>query len=62
MNPVDPRVVDVQVTDRWGRMVAAAGRPIAAIDGLLAATALHHVVWLSSNAPANSCNRTAADR
>lgn len=34
--------VDVHVADRWGRIVAAAGRPIAAIDGLLAATALHH--------------------
>lgn len=34
--------VDAQVADRWGRMVAAAGRPLPAIDGLLAATALAH--------------------
>lgn len=30
------------VADRWGRLVAAAGRPLPAIDSLLAATALHH--------------------
>lgn len=34
--------VDVQVADRWGRMVAAAGRTLPAIDSLLAATALAH--------------------
>jgi len=34
--------VDAQVADRWGRLVAAAGRPLPAIDSLLAATALHH--------------------
>lgn len=34
--------VDAQVADRWGRMVAAAGRPLPAIDSLLAATALAH--------------------
>ena len=34
--------IDSQVADRWGRLAAAAGRPIPAIDGLLAATALHH--------------------
>lgn len=34
--------VDAQVADRWGRMVAAAGRPLSAIDSLLAATALAH--------------------
>jgi predicted nucleic acid-binding protein len=34
--------VDVAVADRWGRMVAAAGRPIPAIDSLIGATAAHH--------------------
>jgi predicted nucleic acid-binding protein len=34
--------VDTQVADRWGRLQAAAGRPIPAIDSLLAATALTH--------------------
>ena len=28
--------------DRWGRLLAAAGRPLPAIDSLLGATALHH--------------------
>ena len=37
--------VDEAVADRWGRLTAraeAAGRRLAAMDGLLAATALHH--------------------
>lgn len=34
--------VDAQVADRWGRMVAAAGRPMPAVDSLLGATAAHH--------------------
>jgi len=34
--------VTVAVADRWGRMSASIGRPTPAIDGLLAATALHH--------------------
>lgn len=34
--------VDAAVADRWGRMVAQAGRPVPAIDSLLAATALQH--------------------
>ena len=34
--------IDAQVADRWGRLVAAVGRPIPAIEGLLAATALRH--------------------
>jgi len=34
--------VDGAVADRWGRLVAAAGRPVPAIDSLLAATALEH--------------------
>ncbi|MBK8745507.1 type II toxin-antitoxin system VapC family toxin [Propionivibrio sp.] len=34
--------VDAQVADRWGRLMAAANRPVPAIDSLLAATAAHH--------------------
>lgn len=34
--------VDTRVCDRWGRMLAAAGRPVPAIDSLLAATAAEH--------------------
>lgn len=34
--------VDIAVADRWGRLVARAGRPLPAIDSLLAATALEH--------------------
>ena len=34
--------VDVSVADRWGRLIAQAGRPMPAIDSLLAATAIHH--------------------
>ncbi len=34
--------VDAPVADRWGRLVAAAGRPLPGIDSLLGATAVHH--------------------
>ncbi|MDH4482867.1 MAG: type II toxin-antitoxin system VapC family toxin [Rhodoferax sp.] len=34
--------VDAQVAERWGRLVAAAGRPLPAIDSLLGATAAQH--------------------
>ncbi len=34
--------IDTQVADRWGRLVAAAGRPLPAIDSLLGATAAQH--------------------
>ena len=34
--------VDGAVADHWGRLAAAAGRPLPAIDSLLAATALRH--------------------
>ena len=41
--------IDTQVADRWGRLVAAAGRPLPAIDSLLGATAAQHglslVTW-----------------
>ena len=43
--------VDGAVADRWGRLVAAAGRPLPAIDSLLAATALEHdLVLVTRNA------------
>lgn len=40
----DGRVLDIDeaVAERWGRMLAEAGRPVPAIDSLLAATALQH--------------------
>ncbi len=34
--------VDVSVANRWGRLIAQAGRPMPAIDSLLAATAIHY--------------------
>ncbi len=38
--------VDASVADRWGRLLAQAGRPVPAIDSLLAATALVHGLTL----------------
>jgi predicted nucleic acid-binding protein len=41
--------VDEAVADRWGALAAvaaAAGKPVPVIDGLLAATALHHNLTL----------------
>jgi toxin FitB len=38
--------IDVGTADRWGRLMAQAGRPLPAIDGLLAATALQHDLTL----------------
>jgi predicted nucleic acid-binding protein len=40
--------VDAAVADRWGRLLAEAGRPLPSIDSLLAATALHHELRLVS--------------
>lgn len=34
--------IDGAVADTWGRLQAAAGRTLPAVDSLLAATALHH--------------------
>ena len=34
--------VDAAVADSWGRLTASAGRPLPAIDSLLAATAITH--------------------
>ena len=41
--------VNQEIADRWGRITAkssSAGRPLPAIDGLLAATAFHHNLTL----------------
>lgn len=38
--------IDESVADRWGRVQAAAGRTLPAIDGLLAATALQYDLTL----------------
>ena len=38
--------VDAHTADRWGRLLAQAGRPLPAIDALLAATALQHDLTL----------------
>jgi predicted nucleic acid-binding protein len=43
--------IDGAIADRWGWLTAEAkrkGRPLAAIDGLLAATALHHNLTMVS--------------
>ena len=39
-----PRIlpIDPDVADHWSRQLAQAGRPMPAIDSLLAATARHH--------------------
>lgn len=34
--------VSAEIADRWGHLVADSRRPLPVIDGLLAATALHH--------------------
>lgn len=38
--------VDALTADRWGHLLARAGRSLPAIDGLLAATALQHQLTL----------------
>lgn len=45
-----PRILPIgpEVADRWGRLLAQAGRPVPSIDSLLAATALHHELRLVS--------------
>jgi predicted nucleic acid-binding protein len=43
--------IDAAVADRWGLLAAAAkieGKPLSAIDGLLAATAIHHDLTIVS--------------
>lgn len=34
--------IDAHVANRWGKIVAAAGRPLPAVDSLIGATAAHH--------------------
>jgi predicted nucleic acid-binding protein len=41
-----PIGIDPHIADRWGRLMACAGRPLPEIDGLLAATALQHDLTL----------------
>jgi predicted nucleic acid-binding protein len=44
--------VDLAVADRWGRLQADARRPLAAVDSLMAATALHQGLRVvTRNAP-----------
>lgn len=38
--------IDAAVAERWGRLTAAAGRPLPAIDSLIAATAIEHDLTL----------------
>lgn len=45
--------IDGKVADRWGRMVAAAGCPVPAVDSLIAATAAHHGLSLVTR---NNCD------
>ncbi|MFM8605822.1 MAG: type II toxin-antitoxin system VapC family toxin, partial [Cyanobium sp.] len=40
--------IDAAVADQWGRLQAEAGRPLPAIDSLLAATALAHDLVLTT--------------
>jgi len=38
--------ISLEVADRWGRLLSQTNRTLPAIDGLLAATALHHDMTL----------------
>lgn len=40
--------IDHDVAQRWGRLLAGAGRTVPALDSLLAATALHHDLRLAT--------------
>ena len=51
--------IDASIADRWGRLAADTkrkGRPLSAIDGLLAATALHHNLTVVSRNVADFAN------
>ncbi len=42
--------ITIRVADEWGRLLAKAGRPVPAIDSLLAATAVtHHFTLVTRN-------------
>jgi predicted nucleic acid-binding protein len=54
--------IDATVADRWGLLAAAAkikGKPLSAIDGLLAATAIHHNLTIVSRNVADFRNTPA---
>jgi toxin FitB len=54
--------IDNPVADRWGWLTAEAqlkGRPLSAIDGLLAATALHHNLTIVSRNVSDFANTPA---
>ena len=38
--------IDLPIAERWGKLLAAIGRPVPTVDSLLAATALHHELRL----------------
>lgn len=55
--------IDAQIADRWGLLAAEAkrkGRALSAIDGLLAATALHHNLTIVSRNVSDFSNTQAA--
>src|SRR5438445_12147600 len=55
--------IDAAVADRWGLLAAAAkikGKPLSAIDGLLAATAIHHNLTIVSRNVGDFTNTQAA--
>jgi len=55
--------IDVAIADRWGRVsaiAAAKGKPVPVMDGLLAATAIHHNLTLVTRNSADvSCTGVA---
>jgi predicted nucleic acid-binding protein len=54
--------IDSAIADRWGLLAAAAkikGKPLSAIDGLLAATAIHHNLTIVSRNVADFRNTPA---
>ena len=55
--------IDHAIADRWGQItgsLAAQGSPLAVIDGLLAATALHHnLTFVTRNTPDVARTRVA---
>lgn len=47
--------IDSATADRWGRLLARAGRPLPAVDSLLAATAQQHGLQLVTRNVADFC-------
>ena len=55
--------IDAEVADRWGLLAAAArrqGKALSVIDGLLAATALHHILTIVSRNVSDFANLPVA--